>query len=109
LQGVSAILFVFILAVGLNLAAGDLSASRWYVEKISALTIGAFGVYVIFRALQNLLPGKQSDSRLTPAHQHDASCGCGHHGVGTTCRAPTGRHALAWCWPSAPGPAAGRS
>lgn len=20
--------------------------------------------------------------RLTPAHQHDASCGCGHHGVG---------------------------
>lgn len=47
LQGVSAILFVFILAVGLNLAAGDLSASRWYVEKISALTIAAFGVYVI--------------------------------------------------------------
>jgi ABC-type nickel/cobalt efflux system permease component RcnA len=67
--------------VGLNLAAGDLSASRWYVEKISALTIAAFGVYVICRALQSLLPGK-GDSRLTPAHQHDASCGCGHHGVG---------------------------
>ncbi len=33
LQGVTAILFVFILAVGLNLAAGDLSASRWYVEE----------------------------------------------------------------------------
>ncbi|MCY3343816.1 nickel transporter, partial [Acinetobacter baumannii] len=54
LQGVTAILFVFILAVGLNLAAGYLSASRWYVEKISALTIGVFGAYVIFRALQSL-------------------------------------------------------
>jgi ABC-type nickel/cobalt efflux system permease component RcnA len=37
MQGVSAILFVFILAVGFNLASGDLSESRWYVEKISAL------------------------------------------------------------------------
>ena len=82
LQGVTAILFVFILAVGLNLAAGDLSASRWYVEKISALTIGVFGAYVIFRALQSLWPAKQVIRRLTPAHQHDASCGCGHHGVG---------------------------
>ncbi len=82
LQGVTAILFVFILAVGLNLAAGYLSASRWYVEKISALTIGVFGAYVIFRALQSLWPTKQVIRRLTPAHQHDASCGCGHHGVG---------------------------
>ncbi len=82
LQGVSAILFVFILAVGLNLSAGDLSASRWYVEKISALTIAAFGVYVICRALQSLLPGKRRIRALRPAHQHDASCGCGHHGVG---------------------------
>ena len=82
LQGVSAILFVFILAVGLNLAAGDLSASRWYVEKISALTIGAFGIYIIFRALQSLGPGKSVIRAITPAHQHDASCGCGHHGVG---------------------------
>ncbi|MEG9082970.1 nickel/cobalt transporter, partial [Escherichia coli] len=31
LQGVSAILFVFILAVGFNLASGDISTSRWYV------------------------------------------------------------------------------
>lgn len=82
LQGVSAILFVYILAVGLNLAAGDLSASRWYVEKISALTIAAFGVYVICRALQSLRPGKTRIRALRPAHQHDAACGCGHHGVG---------------------------
>ncbi|MCV4796962.1 nickel transporter, partial [Escherichia coli] len=59
-----------------------LSASRWYVEKISALTIGVFGAYVIFRALQSLWPTKQVIRRLTPAHQHDAACGCGHHGVG---------------------------
>ncbi|RAV23517.1 nickel transporter, partial [Staphylococcus warneri] len=58
-QGVTAILFVVILAVGLKLAAGDLSASRWYVEKISDLTIGVFGAYVIFRALQSLWPPKQ--------------------------------------------------
>lgn len=33
MQGVSAILFVFILAIGFNFASGDLSTSRWYVEK----------------------------------------------------------------------------
>ncbi|NEM18882.1 nickel transporter, partial [Escherichia coli] len=48
MQGVSAILFVFILAVGLNLAAGDISTSRWYVEKISALLIAAFGAFIIY-------------------------------------------------------------
>lgn len=109
LQGVSAILFVFILAVGLNLAAGDLSASRWYVEKISALTIGAFGIYIIFRALQNLGPGKRVIRAMTPVHQHDARAAAGTTAWGTTCTAPTGKHALAWCWPSAPAPAAGQS
>ncbi|MFO6285433.1 hypothetical protein ACLBVW_38400, partial [Pseudomonas aeruginosa] len=67
---------------GQKLAAGYLSASRWYVEKISALTIGVFGAYVIFRALQSLWPTKQEIRRLTPAHQHDASSGCGHQYVG---------------------------
>jgi ABC-type nickel/cobalt efflux system permease component RcnA len=52
MQGVSAILFVFILAVGFNLASGDISTSRWYVEKISAVLIGAFGAFVIYQALK---------------------------------------------------------
>ncbi len=82
MQGVSAILFVFILAVGLNLASGDLSASRWYVEKISALMIGAFGAYVIYRALKSLRPRKITISAITPLHEHGERCGCGHHGVG---------------------------
>lgn len=82
MQGVSAILFVFILAVGLNLASGDLSASRWYVEKISALMIGAFGAYVIYRALASLRPRKMTINAVTSLHGHDAQCGCGHHGVG---------------------------
>ncbi len=57
MQGVSAILFVFILAVGFNLAAGDLSESRWYVEKVSAVMIGGFGAYVApRRAINDLRP-----------------------------------------------------
>jgi len=81
MQGVSAILFVFILAVGFNLASGDLSTSRWYVEKISAVLIGAFGAYVIYQTLKNLRPRKLTISSIGPMHSHDDHCGCGHHGV----------------------------
>lgn len=81
MQGVSAILFVFILAVGFNLAAGDLSTSRWYVEKISAVLIGAFGLFIIYQALKTLRP-KPIFSRFSLPHSHDEHCGCGHHGVG---------------------------
>lgn len=80
LQGMSAILFVFILAVGFNLASGDLSESRWYVEKISAVLIGGFGAYVIWQAVKGLKPRKLTIHSI--AHQHSDSCGCGHHGVG---------------------------
>jgi ABC-type nickel/cobalt efflux system permease component RcnA len=82
MQGVSAILFVFILAIGFNLASGDLSASRWYVEKASAVMIGAFGVFIIWQALKNLRPRRIAVTSLKPLHQHDEQCGCGHHGVG---------------------------
>ncbi|MGU3415566.1 nickel/cobalt transporter [Enterobacteriaceae bacterium C34A] len=84
MQGVSAILFVFILAVGMNLASGDLSESRWYIEKISAVLIGSFGAFVIWQALKSLKPKAMRIRRLTPVqeHAHSADCGCGHHGVG---------------------------
>lgn len=82
MQGVSAILFVFILAVGFNLASGDLSTSRWYVEKISAVLIGAFGIFVIFQTFKSLTPKKMTLHTLKPLHQHDDQCGCGGHGVG---------------------------
>lgn len=83
MQGISAILFVFILAVGFNLASGDLSTSRWYVEKISAVMIGAFGLFIIYQALRSLRPRRLAISALKPLHQHGENCGCGHHGVGT--------------------------
>lgn len=51
LQGVIVIFFVFIFVVGLNLVVGYFSVSCWYVEKISVLIIGVFGVYVIFCVL----------------------------------------------------------
>lgn len=82
MQGVTAILFVFILAVGFNLASGDLSTSRWYVEKVSSVFVGAFGVFVIYQALKSLRPRKLAISSIKPLHEHDAHCGCGHHGVG---------------------------
>lgn len=84
MQGVSAILFVFILAIGFNLASGDLSASRWYVEKVSAVMIGAFGVFIIWQAFKTLRPRRMAISSLRPLHQHDEQCGCGHHGVGAS-------------------------
>ncbi len=83
MQGISAILFVFILAVGFNLASGDLSTSRWYVEKISAVMIGAFGLFIIYQALRSLRSRRLAISALKPLHQHGENCGCGHHGVGT--------------------------
>lgn len=88
MQGVSAILFVFILAVGFNLASGDLSQSRWYVEKISAVMIGGFGGWLIWQAAKTFKPKKRKITSLQPltednAH-HDVDCGCGHHGVGVS-------------------------
>ncbi len=82
MQGVSAILFVFILAVGFNLASGDLSQSRWYLEKVSALLIGAFGLFLILRAARSLLAPRLKVHSLTPAQSHPENCSCGHHGVG---------------------------
>ncbi|MGL5967755.1 MAG: nickel/cobalt transporter [Kluyvera sp.] len=84
MQGVSAIAFVFILAIGLNLASGDLSVSRWWIEKISAIMIGLFGVFIIYQAYHNLRPRRPVISSLKPLHTHNAQCGCGHHGVGIT-------------------------
>lgn len=82
MQGASTILFVFILAVVFNLASGDLSANRWYVEKVSALLIGGFGAFVIYQTLKSLRPRKMTITALMPLHEHSAQCGCGHHGVG---------------------------
>ncbi|EOC5823071.1 nickel/cobalt transporter [Cronobacter sakazakii] len=82
MQGVSAIAFVFILAVGFNLASGDLSQSRWYLEKISALLIGAFGLFLILRAARSLRAPRLKIHSLTPVQSHPENCSCGHHGVG---------------------------
>ncbi|WP_437616073.1 nickel/cobalt transporter [Erwinia sp. V71] len=72
-QGLSAIAFVFILAIGFNLALGELSLSRWYLEKASALFIAALGVMMMVNAWR---------SRKTDAAHHHAGCGCGHdHGA----------------------------
>ncbi|PLR44151.1 nickel/cobalt transporter [Chimaeribacter arupi] len=68
-QGVTAILFVLVLAVLFNFSMGDLSRSRYWVEKISALLIAAFGLVVMLRAAG--VNGRGSA-------QHDAGCGCGH-------------------------------
>jgi len=68
LQGLSAILFVFILAVGFNLAAGDLSLGRWYMEKASALLIAAFGSWMLLRGLRYLRLQTQPGPTQTTHH-----------------------------------------
>jgi ABC-type nickel/cobalt efflux system permease component RcnA len=73
LQGLSAILFVFILAVGFNLAAGDLSLSRWYMEKVSALLIAAFGGWMLLRGLRHCQPQTQPGPTETRHTEADTS------------------------------------
>ena len=70
-------MFVFILAVGFNPVAGDLSLSRWYLEKASALLIAAFGFWLLLRGLRAFR------SSAKHVHHHDA-CGCGHHHIATS-------------------------
>lgn len=90
MQGVSAIVFVFVLAIALNLSSGDLSESRWYVEKISAVLIGCFGIFIVLKALRQQTPLRMKsftsisrDATTLHHHSHDDRCGCGHnHGVG---------------------------
>lgn len=72
-QGVSAIAFVFILAIGFNLTTGDLSLSRWYLEKASAVFIAALGVMMMVKAW-----------RAEKHQEHHHHEGCGHnHGITT--------------------------
>jgi len=71
-QGGSAIAFVFILAMAFNLTTGDLSLSRWYLEKASALFIAGLGVMMMWQAWRG---------RAEHPHLH---AGCGHdHGIRT--------------------------
>nr|WP_313382572.1 nickel transporter [Pantoea sp.] len=76
MQGIVAVLFVLLLAVSLNLSMGDLSLSRYWMEKASALLIAGFGLALIARAagIDRLLRRAIRPSH----HQHDATCGCGH-------------------------------
>ncbi|GLR09372.1 nickel transporter [Mixta theicola] len=108
-QGLSAILFVFILAVGFNLMAGDLSLSRWVMEKISALLIAAFGGWMLLRGLRSFphtfakrkavtsqhtsadavhyaplmahTPVDAVSPHSTSHHDTHQPCGCGHHHI----------------------------
>lgn len=69
MQGVVAVLFVVLLAIMLNLSTGDLSQSRFWVEKINALLIAAFGVVLICRA---------AGLKRGSSHASQVKCGCGH-------------------------------
>ncbi|WP_209640418.1 nickel/cobalt transporter [uncultured Serratia sp.] len=83
MQGVVAILFVLVLAIALNLSMGDLSLSRYWLEKGSALFIAAFGLVVILRAVglpQRKRLAFKALRPLTTTTQHspEDDCGCGH-------------------------------
>lgn len=71
MQGVVAVVFVVVLAIMFNFSTGDLSRSRYWIEKVNALLIAAFGVVLICRALGIKL-------RLFKRGRQ-AACGCGHH------------------------------
>lgn len=96
MQGVVAIAFVWLLAVMFNFSMGDLSLSRWYVEKASAVFIAFFGLVTLARAL-GFTPWRRKaklklshfsavngQPKVALAHTHPAethvgeACGCGH-------------------------------
>ncbi|CAI2105133.1 High-affinity nickel-transport protein [Serratia fonticola] len=86
MQGVVAILFVLILAVVLNLSMGDLSLSRYWVEKGSAAFIACFGLMLLWRAgglrirkprILKALPISSATPLIT-RNRHDQDCSCGH-------------------------------
>lgn len=90
MQGVVAIAFVWLLAVIFNFSMGDLSTSRWYVEKISALLIAVFGVVTLMKALGIRLRRTPARLKIRSAAfttQHSSAArayarpettGCGH-------------------------------
>ena len=91
MQGVGAIAFVWLLAVIFNFSMGDLSLSRWYVEKASAVFIAVFGLITLGRAF-GVTPWRRKAKRplahfsasdnqpkIGLAHAHAGEdCGCGH-------------------------------
>ena len=87
MQGVVAVLFVVLLAIMLNLSTGDLSQSRYWIEKINALLIAAFGTVLICRAVWG------STRLFKQAWQTE--CGCGHqHYPAENALSPGWRNAL---------------
>ena len=81
MQGGVAILFVLILAVALNLSMGDLSLSRYWVEKGSAVFIACFGLMLLWRAAEVRLHKPRTIKAISPTpliSKHDPYCGCGH-------------------------------
>jgi len=75
MQGVVAIVFIVVLAILFNLSTGDLSRSRYWIEKASALLIAVFGLALLFRAA-GINP--LSLLRRRAHSDHHAECGCGH-------------------------------
>lgn len=95
-QGISAILFVYALAILFNFTIGDLSQSRWYVEKISAVYIGIFGATLLLRSYKaRPKTAALKIKKIMPASRHrpeillmrktagetdnGSACGCRHH------------------------------
>ncbi|WP_148873629.1 nickel/cobalt transporter [Serratia marcescens] len=77
MQGVVAIVFVVVLAVALNLSMGDLSLSRYWVEKGSAIFIAIFGLTMILRA-GGWRWRRPRAPVIQALHPHTATCECGH-------------------------------
>lgn len=82
MQGVTAIAFVWVLAVIFNLSAGDLSLSRYYVEKGSAVFIAFFGIALLLRAMGLKLSLHRGNRKHRNQAQVD-NCGCGHNHLPT--------------------------
>ena len=79
MQGVTAILFVYVLAICLKLTTGDLSLSRWYIDNLSAGFIAVFGVYVMKQAYRSMQPKQLKINAVLPTtHVHSEHCGCHH-------------------------------
>ncbi|QCT22403.1 nickel/cobalt transporter [Jejubacter calystegiae] len=80
LQGLVAIALVSLVLWLLALPVRTLHLSAFWLEKGSYLLVALLGVMLCWRALRRLrgLLRRPVFLRMTPHHQHSATCGCGH-------------------------------
>jgi len=85
LQGLVAVVLVFVVLTLLQLPARQLHLSSFWLEKGSYALVGVLGALLCWRAINKLrkILRKPTFKAFTPHHVHHQHCGCGHQHLPT--------------------------